>query len=318
MTNLKLTAAIKHYDRHLGLLEGKVKAEGLDLTFIPVTVEQNFHHRMLWDREWDVSELSLSHYLMAKSRGLGLVAIPIFPRRLFSQSQMYISNRSEIARPRDLIEKRIGLGGGYGQTLAVLAKGDLEYEYGVPLKQVTWVTNADEIVPFHRPPWLRLERAPRNIETMLIEGEVQALMASMIPRTFLAGASEISRLFKDPHNEEMTYFRRTGFFPIMHVIAVKEEVLAKEQWVAESLFKAFEESKEMAYRYYNDPNWSYISGVSVLVHEEKAVLGHNPWPNGVTQNRKYLEWFVQLQFEQGLIDRKLDLEEIFAENTLAI
>jgi len=174
MPGLPLTLALEHYDRHLPLLEGHVAPEGIDLHVAHVTVEAGRHERMLNYREWDACELSLSSYLMAKARGAPLTAVPVFPRRLFSQSQMYVNAGAGVEEPRDLIGKRVGLRS-FQTTLSVLAKGDLQHEYGVPLDQVTWVTSADEPVPFDPPPGVHIERAPRgqHIETMLVEGVIQ-------------------------------------------------------------------------------------------------------------------------------------------------
>jgi 4,5-dihydroxyphthalate decarboxylase len=141
MAGLRLTLALEHYDRHLPLLEGSVVAEGIDLQVVHVTVEEGRHERMLNHREWDACELSLGSYIMAKTRGAPLTAIPVFPRRLYSQPQMYVNTAAGITEPRDLIGKRVGLRS-FQTTLSVLAKGDLQHEYGVPLDQVIWVTSA--------------------------------------------------------------------------------------------------------------------------------------------------------------------------------
>jgi 4,5-dihydroxyphthalate decarboxylase len=133
MAGFRLTLALEHYDRHLPLLEGKVVPKDTDLQVVHVTVEEGRHERMLNHREWDACELSLGSYIMAKSRGASLTAIPVFPRRLYSQSQMYVNTAAGITEPRDLIGKRVGLRS-FQTTLSVLAKGDLQHDYGVPLE----------------------------------------------------------------------------------------------------------------------------------------------------------------------------------------
>jgi 4,5-dihydroxyphthalate decarboxylase len=318
MANVKLTIAIKHYDRHLPLLQGKVGVEGVDANFVTVTSPDRYHDRMLATREWDVSELSLSGYLMARSNGFPLVAIPIFPRRLFSQSQLYVNTNAGVSHPQDLRGKRIGLAGGYTQSLSVLAKGDLQDYYGVALDQVTWISAADKegSRKFKLPASVRLEKASRNLEEMLADGDIDALAASMIPRAFLSGVPQVARLFTDSHAEEMAYFRKTGNYPIMHVLAAKSEIIAEHPWVAKNLFRAFEQAKTIAYHYYDDPNWSHLSGIPALVREHETVMGENRWPNGIASNKQYLERFMRYQVEQGLIERVLTMNEVFAETTL--
>jgi 4,5-dihydroxyphthalate decarboxylase len=248
MAGFTLTLVLEHYDRHLPLLEGKVVPEGFAVHVEHVTVEEGRHERMLHHRVWDACELSLSSYLMAKARSAPLTAVPVFPRRLFSQSQMYINTGAGIAAPRDLIGRRVGLRS-FQTTLSVLAKGDLQHEYGVPLDQVTWVTSADDPVPFAPPPGVCIERAPRDqqIETMLVDGAIQAYMVPRMPRTFVQGSPQVARLFQDPHAVERVYYQRNGFYPIMHVLAVKPEVLDAHPEVAMCLFDAFERAKEMAW-----------------------------------------------------------------------
>ena len=139
MAELKLTMAVEHYDRHLPLLQGQVQPDGIMLDVQCVSVDQGRHDRMLDEQAWDIGELSLSSYIMAKARGAQLTAIPVFPRQLFSQSQMYVNADAGVQEPRGLIGKRVALRS-YQTTLSVLAKGDLQHEYGVGLDQVTWVT----------------------------------------------------------------------------------------------------------------------------------------------------------------------------------
>ena len=316
MADPKLTLALEHYDRHLPLLDGTVVPRGIDLQVTHVTVEAGRHDRMLDRQEWDVAELSLSSYIMAKARGSDLTAIPVFPRRLFSQSQMYVNTKAVINEARDLIGKRVGLRS-YQTTLSVLAKGDLQHEYDVPLDQVEWVTSSDEPVSFQPPAGVTIERAPagKNIETMLVEGEIQAYMVPRMPRPFVAGAPQVARLFQDPRSEEIAYYQRNGFYPIMHVLAVKQAVVDQYPDAATSLFDAFQEAKETAYRFYDDPNWSQLAWAPHLSQEEKSVMGADPWPNGLERNRKNLERFIQYELDQGLIDRRLEVDELFHQSS---
>jgi 4,5-dihydroxyphthalate decarboxylase len=148
---------------------------------------------MIDHRAWDACELSLSSYIMAKARGAALTALPVFPRRLYSQSQMYVNTEAGIHGPPDLVGKRVGLRS-FQTTLSVLAKGDLQHKYDVPLDQVTWVTSTDEPVPFDPPAGVCIERIPadKNIETLLVQGEIQADIVPRMPRPFVQGVAQVA------------------------------------------------------------------------------------------------------------------------------
>jgi 4,5-dihydroxyphthalate decarboxylase len=312
MPEPKLTLAVEHYDRHLPLLDRTVKAEGIQLDVRHVTVESGRHERMLDGLEWDCAELSLSSYIMAITRGAALTAIPVFPRRLFSQSQMYVNTAAGISGPKDLIGKKVGLRS-FQTTLSVLAKGDLQHEYGIPLDQVNWITSTDEPVSFQAPAGVSIERAPQgsNIETMLVQGEIDAYMVPRMPQPFVSGASEVGRLFQDSRSEEISYFQRNGFYPIMHLVAIKQEVADQHPEVTAALFKAFEQAKETAFRFYDDPNWSSMAWAPQLAQEEQLIMGGDTWPNGLEKNRSNLERFIQYELDQGLIDGRLEVEDLF-------
>ena len=234
MAGLKLTMALSHYDRHIPLLDGSVQAEGVDLQILevgqsePLKHGRDRHERMLQNREFDVCELSLSSYLMAKSRGIPFTAIPVFPRRLFSLSQMWVNVDSGINSPQDLIGKRVGLST-FQTTLSVLAKGDLQSEYNVPWRKLDWVVSKKEAVPFKPQEGVRIELvAPgKKMGAMLEQGEISALMVPYPPPQALKASPKIRRLFTDPKHEEIKYFQKNGYYPIMHVVALKDEVLAK-------------------------------------------------------------------------------------------
>jgi len=271
---------------------------------------------MLQKAEFDICELSLSSYLMAKSRGMPFTAIPIFPRRLFSLSQMWVNVDAKIASPQDLIGKRVGLST-FQTTLSVLAKGDLQSEYDVPWRRMHWMVSKEEAVPFKRQEGVHIEliAAGKKIGAMLEQGEIDALMVPHPPQEALRGSPQIRRLFADPKQEEVKYFQKNGYYPIMHVVAFKDEVLAKSP-VAQSIAAAFDRAKEICMAYYDDPNWSRFVWGRHLFEEERRAFGADPWPHGVKKNRANLERFMGYSLDQGLMERKLEVEELFAAATL--
>ena len=322
MANLRLTIALSHYDRHIPWFDGSVQVDGLDLQVLevgqssPLKHGQDRHERMLQKGEFDICELSLSSYLIAKSRGMPFTAIPVFPRRLFSLSQMWVNVSSGITSPQKLIGKRVGLST-FQTTLSVLAKGDLQAEYGVPWRDIDWYISKDEAIPLKPIEGVKMQllEPGQKIGTMLERGELDALMMPHPPKEALRGGGNIRRLFTDPKTEETKYFRKNGYYPIMHLVAFKNEVLAKNPWLATSVMAGFDKAKEVCLGYYDDPNWSRFVWGRHLFEEERQIFGDDPWPHGVKKNRANLERFIDYSLDQGLMDKKLKVEELFAEST---
>ncbi len=323
MTDVKLTLALSHYDRHIPLFDGSVNPDGVELTVLavgqshPLKDGQDRHERMLQKGEFDVCELSLSSYLMAKSRGMPFTATPVFPRRLFSLSQMWVNVDAGIHSPQDLVGKKVGLST-FQTTLSVLAKGDLQSEYGIPWRNIRWILAKDEAVPFKPQEGLSVELvAPgKKMGPMLEQGEISALMVPHPPKEALSGSKKIRRLFADPKREEIKYYKKNGYYPIMHLVAFKDDVLKKNPRLATTIMKVFDEAKQSCVAYYDDPNWSRFIWGRHLFEEERGVFGEDPWPNGVKKNRANIERFLEYSWDQGLLEKKLTVEELFADNTL--
>jgi 4,5-dihydroxyphthalate decarboxylase len=198
MANVKLTMALSHYDRHIPFFDGSIAPEGVDLTVLevgqsyPLRHGQDRHERMLQRGEFDICELSLSSYLIAKSRGMPFTAIPVFPRRLFSQSQMWVNVDAGIRSPKDLIGKKVGLST-FQTTLSVLAKGDLQSEYGVPWEKIQWIVSKEETLPFKPKGNVSIQLVPagKKIGNMLEQGEIDALMMPHPPQPVVRGSNRL-------------------------------------------------------------------------------------------------------------------------------
>jgi len=319
----KLTMALSHYDRHIPFFDGSVKVEGADVEILevgqssPLKHGQDRHERMLQKAEFDICELSLSSYLMAKSRGMPFTAVPVFPRRLFSLSQMWVTTDAGINSPQELVGKKVGLST-FQTTLSVLAKGDLQTEYNVPWRKIHWIISKEEAVPFTPEAGVRVELvAPgKKMGAMLEQGEISALMVPHPPKEALRGSKKIRRLFANPKEEEIRYFRQNGYYPIMHLVAIKDAVLADKPAIAPNIVAAFEKANELCSEYYDDPNWSRFVWGRHLFEEERSVFGADPWPNGITKNRNNLERFIGYSMDQGLMQKKLRIEDLFAKPTL--
>ena len=324
MADLRLSMALSHYDRHIPFFDGAVKVDGVELQVLevgqssPLKHGQDRHERMLQKGEFDICELSLSNYLVAKSRGMPFTAIPVFPRRLFSLSQMWVNAGTGIDAPQKLVGRKVGLST-FQTTLSVLARGDLQTEYNVPWREIDWYISKDEAVPLGPLEGVRMQilKPGQKMGAMLESGEIDAIMMPHPPKEALRGGGRIRRLFADPKEEEAKYFRKNGYYPIMHVVAFKNEVLQRDPSLAPRVMDAFERAKAACMEYYDDPNWSRFVWGRHLFEEERSVFGDDPWPSGVKQNRANLERFLGYALDQGLLARKLQVEELFAQSTLA-
>jgi 4,5-dihydroxyphthalate decarboxylase len=320
-----ITIACWGYDRVKPLMSGQVKIEGCDATFLDLEPEEMFH-RALHFEEFDVTELSFSNYLTLTARGTcPYVAIPVFPGRHFRHNSIYINTKSGVRKPEDLKGKLVG-SPEYQVTASVWIRGILEDEYGVKPSDIRWRAGGlyeagrTEKITFTTPPGVELERigAGQTLSAMLLNGEIDALIGPRAPSCFHQGHPEIVRLFPDFIEKEKEYFRRTGIFPIMHLIAVHKNKVEELRWLPASLCKAFETAKDMAIERLleeNEPMATYpwIEGV---VREAQALMGRDFWPYGVEGNRTTLEAFLRYHFEQGLCERRLKIEEIFVPSTL--
>ena len=315
MSGPRITVAVGSYDRHAPLLEGAVTHPGFDFQFVEADAGGSVgrHERFLQEWAWDAAELSFSSYLVAFDQGLPVRAVPIFPRRLFSQSQMYKNVKSGITGPHDLPGKRVGLSS-YQTTLSVLAKGDLARVYRVAWKEITYVTAREETVQVPLPPDVKIERAKsmQQIEDELIAGTIHAQFTPRPPRAFLDGHPNIVRLFSDPRREEERHLREVGFFPIMHVVAYQRELADRHAELPRALFDTFEQARSLARGRWNDPNWSLLLwGKQELERQSKTTEG-DPWANGLDVNRRNIQEFSEYSREQGLIARVPAPEELFA------
>jgi 4,5-dihydroxyphthalate decarboxylase len=312
MAKLEITLALGSYDRHAPLLEGCIRHPDIDVSYIELDPQQGRHERFLQHFEFDAAELSLSSYLIAVDQGLPVHAVPIFPRRLFSQSQMYKNTHCGIDSPADLAGKKIGLSA-YQNTLGVRAKGDLTHFYGVPRTTVTWVTPGKEVVDVKLPADLKIETraSMAEIEQEFVEGRIQAMFVSRLPKAFRDGNSNLARLFVDPQSEEERYLREVGFFPIMHVLAFKKELTQKHPQLPRVLYDVFEESRRRAMQRWIDPNWSMAIWGRRELERQSQLCNFDPWRNGLEANRKNLEQFALYSHEQGLTRRRLTPDELF-------
>jgi 4,5-dihydroxyphthalate decarboxylase len=243
--------------------------------------------------------------------------VPVFPRRLFSASQMFVHPDSNLWEPRDLIGKKVALSS-FQTTLSLLAKGDLKFEYGVPWEDIHWCVTTGEKVKFTPKPGVKITKiAPdADLGALLEAREIDAFFIPHPPHSVMSGKAKARRLFKDTRAEELRYFRKTGYFPIMHVLAIRQELAEREPWLPEAVMAMYAQAKAIAASYYEDPNWSRLAWGRHYFESERDLLGTDPWPIGLAANRKNIERFIEYSHDQGLIGERYEPERLFAASTL--
>ena len=323
MSKLKLTLACWDYDRTRPLIDGRVQAEDIDLEIKIMRPRQTFP-RMLEDKEFEVSELSLGSYVSLKGRGAcPFVAVPVALSKIFRHSCIYVRTDAGIETPQDLRGKRVGTTQ-LGSTAVIFMNGILQHEYGVMMEDIQWfiggLTTATQrpLIPLKLPGKIKVEFLPadRTLEGMLESGELHALLAIYIPSIFQKGSPRIARLFPNYYDTEQDYYRRTGIFPIMHTVALRDDIYREHPWAARSVYRAFCEARDLAVDGLYDTDALRLSLPWLIHHVEETwrVLGKDFWAYGLEPNRPTLQAIGQYVYEQGFSPRIVSPDELFAPN----
>ncbi|KAJ7142180.1 4,5-dihydroxyphthalate decarboxylase [Mycena filopes] len=332
MAPLHLSLACWDYDRVKALEDGRVKPEGIDLNFLNLRVEETFFRQLRY-QEFDISELSLSSYVLTlNSEDPPFIALPVFPSRFFRHQSIYVNTKAGITHPSQLAGRRVGTPE-FQMTAPVWERGILEEEFGLKYDAPHYFTGnvepsdveRKEKVPLNLADSVKIQAIPKGkcLAQMLADGEIDALESATAPSTF-GKHPDVGRLFPNAMEVEQEYFKRTGIFPIMHVIVVKQAVLKENPWVARSLTKAFAASLEYAYSAIHERGaLRYIlPWLQFHVEETQTVMCADGgeqrwWQDGLTtQNRRTLDKFLEYSFNQGLAKKKWRVEELFAAGSL--
>jgi len=310
---IALTFACGDYEIMRALKEGIVRPEGIELTVLTDMAPSPRHWRFLRNREFDIAEVSGSGYVAARDQDLPFRAIPVFPHRRFRHGFIFVNTGKGIRKPTDLIGRKVG-SKGYLFTAGLWMRGILEHDYGVPHKSITWLTELDEDIAFRPPPDLKITQVSQDqsLEDMLVAGEIDALLSPDLIKPLLTGDPRAGRLFKDYKQEEIAFYRRTGIFPIMHVVGIKQEIVEKYPWVPVNLYKAFDAAKAIAMRRMENPRIVPLAWYREAWEEQERILGKDPWEYGLGErNAANFERLVSYSHEQGLIRRRIPLDELF-------
>lgn len=319
---LPLTMAISDYTHTRDLVTGRVRPEGIDLNILSYPFEQ-VGLRFAIGREFDVSEFSLAGFCahIVNNPEPEFVGLPVFPSRVFRQSSFFVTKSSGISSIRDLTGKQVGLPQ-WSQTATVYARGYLAHDVGLNLRDIDWVQagvnspGRKEGIALSLPEGINLAKRPDGcLSDMLASGEIDCAISARPPNSFLANDGKVRRLFSDPQAVEAEYFRRTGIFPIMHVMVVRADVYQANRWIMRNLMDAFNEAKTLAFKRMQDITTSFVPvGWAPNYFEETNKFlfpDGEVWPYGVQANAHTLNAFLGFCHEQGVTQRRLDATELF-------
>jgi 4,5-dihydroxyphthalate decarboxylase len=335
MSKLTLGFVTGKNERVEPLFDGRVSVEGVELVGTHSDPSETFW-RQLNFQEFEVAEMSLSSYLIARSRGIDMIAIPVFPSRRFMHMELFYHVDSGIKQPGDLVGKRIGVGE-YQQTAALWMRGILEHDFGVSQYKVHWYMERSEVFShggatgFSPPEGISFNRIPpaKSLASMLVNNDLDAAPthrafsreSNIIDRSTQIRArggdwTKVKPLFPDRIAEGSRFFKQHGYIPANHAYVIRGDIYRQYPWLAFNLYKAFVAAKEIA----QDNLASSIPSAMVFgpeyLAQTRAIFGDDPYPYGLHANRAMLQTIVDFSFEQGLTKEKQKVEDLFAPSTL--
>lgn len=325
---LTLSLATWDHDRVMALHEGRVTVPGVTLNSA-IAPTQTLFPLAVQEARYDVTEMSISSYILQVSRGEGAyVAIPAFVSRAFRHAGFFARTGSGIETPADFKGRRIGVPE-YQMTAALWMRGVLADDFGVGVRDVHWRTGAlDEGVRRERlaldlPEGMVVEPIAEGetLQELLLSGEIDGLLAPKPPQAFVAGDARLYRLFPDFEAAEQDYHRRTGFFPIMHLIGVRRTLAEEHPWLPKALYDGFVAARDAAMArlravWLGNSNRLSLPWLGAMMERTIATMGENYWRYGVSENRAELEAVCRYSADQVLAARRVGVEELFPASVL--
>ena len=319
MAKLSLSVAIGDYDRTRALIDGSVAIDGVDPVYMPLVPEEIFF-RAFRAAEFDICELSLSSYAIKTAQGdCPYIALPAFVSRAFRHNAVYVRT-DRIKKPADLKGKKVGVPE-YQLTANVWARAFLDDDYGVTPADIHWIRGGiaqpgrPEKLTVKLPAGVRLDNAPEDatISALLEAGEIDGFIAPRPPSLIEKRHPHIGWLFPDPVAAAKDYFKRTGLFPIMHVLGIRRALAEQHPWLPGAVLKAFEQAKQLAVAELADTTVAKVTlpFVEEMLRDARAFMGEDFWSYGVAPNRKVLDYFPGQHHGQGLSSRRLAVDELF-------
>lgn len=323
---MEAKVALADYDRTAALADGRVTPRGFGLSVEHLAPSEIFY-RMLKEEAFDVSEMSLSSFFIARSQGRAFTAIPVFPYRHYFHTSVFV--RDDIEHPSQLAGRRFGLTE-YQVTAALWTRGVLEQDFGLDLRDVTWVVERRPELShggetsFAAPEGITIEQIPQGetLGSMLSTGALDAVLPSPYPgmasrlnlteETDLVRMPGVSRLFRDPIAEARRYFTTHGFLHFNHVVVFKDEWLEKVPDIGAQLLEAFTVAKQHAFADRERLRRSILLFAHLLLESQEQTFGEDPFPYGYAANQAALQRLADFSVGQGLIPAMPDLPSLFA------
>ena len=307
------------YDRTRALLDGRVQIDGVDPVYMTLYPEEMFF-RAMRSQDFDICELSFSSYMVKTAQNTcPYVAVPVFLSRAFRHTSIYV-RKDRVHKPEDLKGRRIGLPE-YQLSAHVWARAILQDDHGVHPEDVTWLRGGIETpgrpekIALKLPAGVRLENAPEGttISELLDRGEIDGFMAPRPPSAQALSNPAVGWLFDDPTAAAKDYFKRTGIFPILHVVGVRKTLCDAHPWLPMAVFKAFNQAKGAALEALSDTSATKVTlpFVEEQLKAARETMGQDFWSYGVAANRATLDAFLRHHHAQGLSQKRMQIEEIF-------
>ena len=329
---LKITFAGYEFDHVQALIDGRVPIDGCDARFQPGKIGDLNTHVFAGPQTLEVTEIGLSPFMLAYAnesfRDYSL--IPVFPLRQFRHKSIFIHADRGITRPQDLKGRKVGTPG-YSSTSLTWIRGLMQHEYGVAPQDIEWVVSAGDSSAKDAgkvsaqenvlPEGISISRGPagKDESDLLLDGDVDALFHAGEPKAFVAGHPKVKRLFTDPRATERGYFAKTGIFPIMHAVAMRNDVIDAHPWLPEAVFNAYSQAKQLRYEAMRS-EWLFgtLPWFGQEFDETRSVMGENFWPYGLEANETTLDALFQYSYEQGLAKQRVRIEDLFHASTLGL
>ena len=316
------------FDRVQALASGKVAIEGHPAQFDKSSIYELNAVAMGGDQRWHIQEIGLHPFMLAFANDAfrDYTLVPVFPLRTFRHKSIFVHVDRGIRAPEDLRGKKVGVAG-YSQSSLVWIRGLLQHEYDVKPEDLQWVVSnksSDGGLASKNearvPKSVRVTRGPagKDESELLVDGAVDAVLSAKEPQAFVDGDPKIARLFPDARRVERAYYKKTNLFPMMHVVAIRNDVVAANPDLPLAVYDAYVKARDLNYAFMNDLGWAMnaLPWYAQELEETRALMGEDFWPYGIEANRLTLDTFFQYSHEQGLCDRRLSVEELFHSSTL--
>ena len=327
------------YDRLKGIIDGRAGIDGARVTYHYRDIYQVNELAFGKEKTFEVSELGLIPYVnkFINKDFREYTLIPVFISRIFRHRNIFVRADSDIKSPQDLKGKRVGTPG-YGMSANTWIRGLLKDEYGVEADDMDWIettksSDAGELAgsgwsafdasgksPYFLPAGFPLRQGPPGVDEseLLLSGQCDALITAITPGAFLEGNPGIKRLFPDVKKTEQAYFKKTGLFPIMHVVGVRTDAIKEDPSLPRAVYDMYVKAKELAYRDLETTTSLKVSlpWVTQEFEETRKLMGDDYWPYGIKANEKELSLVMRYTHEQGLVKRHMDFLEMFHPSTL--